>query len=162
MLLGNLVVTGLCLIAWAALYSCLREGVAGWVSGFPPRLKDMGQKEMASSCGKGGLDWISGKISSLRELPPLEQAAWGSGWVTIPELCKKRFRGGLDSVREMVGPDDPEGLSQLKWFCRLMTHCSSVRCFLSAQYVAFHTVSCFHSYLNEVLVGRLLKENPPI
>lgn len=71
---------------WFDLLStaALRGDVAGWVSGSPPKLKEIQQEKMASSCVEGGLGWILGKMSSLKELSALEQATWGSGWVTIP------------------------------------------------------------------------------
>jgi len=46
---------------------------------------------MASGCIRGGLDWILGKISLLKEL---EEAAQGSGGVTIPGGVRKTCRYG--------------------------------------------------------------------
>jgi len=47
---------------------------------------------MASSCVRGGLDWMLGKISSQKEWSGIEQAAQGSGGVTTPggvqEVCR--------------------------------------------------------------------------
>lgn len=48
----------------------------------------IGEEEMASDCALGGLDWILGKASSLKEWS-LEQAAQGNGRVTIPENVQK-------------------------------------------------------------------------
>ena len=46
---------------------------------------------MASSCVRRGSGWILGKISSQSD-EALEQAAWGSGTVTVPggiqEMCR--------------------------------------------------------------------------
>jgi len=45
---------------------------------------------MASSCIRGGLDWILGKIFfTERVVKALEQAAMGSGGVTIPGGAQK-------------------------------------------------------------------------
>lgn len=63
---------GLCLTDWA-------ERGCGRVSVRLSSQAVIGQDEMGSSCVKGGLDWILGRISSLKELTALEQAAWGSG-----------------------------------------------------------------------------------
>ena len=51
----------------------------------------IGLDKMASSCVRGGLDWILGKISLLKEL---EEAAQGSGGVTIPGGVQKTCRYG--------------------------------------------------------------------
>lgn len=39
---------------------------------------------MASSCASVGLDWIAGKLSSLKEQLGIEQVAQGGGEITIP------------------------------------------------------------------------------
>ena len=49
---------------------------------------------MASSCIRGGLDWILGKTSSLSG-QALEQAAQRGGEVTIPGGVQKMCRHGL-------------------------------------------------------------------
>ena len=61
-----------------------KEVVARWVSVCSFKWQVTGWVEMASSCTRGGLDWVLGKISSLQGGQALEQAAQGGGWVTIP------------------------------------------------------------------------------
>lgn len=41
-------------------------------------------KEVVAVCDGGGLDWMSGRISSQNDGQALEQAAWGSGGDAIP------------------------------------------------------------------------------
>ncbi|KAK4829059.1 hypothetical protein QYF61_001864 [Mycteria americana] len=43
-----------------------KEGVARLLSVCSPELLAIGREEMASSCARGGLDWILGKISLLK------------------------------------------------------------------------------------------------
>ncbi|GAB0182890.1 hypothetical protein GRJ2_000754300 [Grus japonensis] len=51
-----------------ALYNYLKGGCRHkWVSFSSPKYQGIGQEEMASSCARGGLDWILGKISSPKE-----------------------------------------------------------------------------------------------
>ena len=56
-----------------------------------PKQQGIGQEEMASSCVKGGLDWILGKISFLKEWSDI-----GTGWPenTILGGVKKMCRCG--------------------------------------------------------------------
>jgi len=49
---------------------------------------------MASSCIRRGLDWILGKISSLKEWSDIGTGSQGTGGVTIPEGVKKMCRCG--------------------------------------------------------------------
>jgi len=49
---------------------------------------------MASSCIRGGLDWILGKISLLKSGQTLDQAAQGGGGVIIPGGVQKTCRCG--------------------------------------------------------------------
>jgi len=49
---------------------------------------------MASSCIRGGLDWLSGKISLLKEWSGIGRAAQGSGGVIIPASVHKTCRCG--------------------------------------------------------------------
>ena len=49
---------------------------------------------MASSCIRGGSDWILRKISLLKECQALEQAARGGGGVTMPGGVSKKCRCG--------------------------------------------------------------------
>jgi len=74
---------------------------------------------MASSCVRGVLDWILGKISLLSG-QTLEQTAQGSGGVTIPGGIQKTSKTGhvgtwfsqRGGVRLTVGLDDLRGLFQ--------------------------------------------------
>ena len=65
----------------------------------------IGQEEMASSCARGGLDGILGKISLLRCCQALEQGAQGCGGVTIPGGIQKACRQGT-SGHGLVGVVD--------------------------------------------------------
>lgn len=64
-------------------YNFLRRVQPGR-SGCAPRKQGTGQKKMASSCARGRLGWISGKILSWKGLPSLGTAAQGSVGVSIP------------------------------------------------------------------------------
>jgi len=75
---------------------------------------------MASSCGRGGLDWTLGKISSWKGL---SSNGTGCPGVIIPGVFKRRvgmwylgtwFSVGLGSIRFTVELDDVEGLIQPK------------------------------------------------
>lgn len=69
------------------------------------------------------------------------------------ELLKTGFNGGLGSVREMVGPDDPQGLFQPKQLCHLMTPIIQVldvsKLHSVLYFMQFHP---FLAILSEVLV----------
>lgn len=75
---------------------------------------------MSSSCARGGSDWILGKVLLRKSGEGLEQAALGSGGVTIPggsqEMCKcgTKEQGLVGSVggRWMFGLGDLRGLFQ--------------------------------------------------
>jgi len=56
----------------------------------------IGQEAMASSCTRGGLDWVSGNISSLKEL-----SSTGTGSPESPSLDV--FKRYVDvALRDMV------------------------------------------------------------
>ena len=55
-----------------------------WVLVSSPKSLVIGQEEMASSCVRGGLGWILGKILYWKSGQALEQAAQGGDGVTIP------------------------------------------------------------------------------
>ena len=81
---------------------------------------------MASSCATGGLDWISGKISSLKGLSSIGTgcpAKWLSHHPWRYYLKDVQtwhlgtwFSGGLGSLRLTVGLDDLKALFQPKRF----------------------------------------------
>ena len=50
-----------------ALYNYLKGSCIRWVLVSSPRSLAIEQEEMASSCARGGLDWILGNISLLKE-----------------------------------------------------------------------------------------------
>jgi len=54
----------------------------------------LGWFKMASSCVKGGLVWILGKISLLKDWSGTEQAAQGSGGDPSPGGVQKTCRHG--------------------------------------------------------------------
>lgn len=54
----------------------------------------IGQDETGSGFTKGRVDWTLGKISSQKGCQVLEQAAQGSGIVTIPGGISKMRRCG--------------------------------------------------------------------
>lgn len=62
----------------------LKEVVSRWGSGSSPRHQVIRQREMASSCTGGGLDWVLGEFLYRKGCAVLEQAAQGSSGVTIP------------------------------------------------------------------------------
>jgi len=76
---------------------------------------------MASSCVRGGFDWILWKISSLKGLSSSGTGCPGQWWSHHPWRYLKDvqawclgtwFSGGLGSVRLMVGLDDLKDLFQ--------------------------------------------------
>jgi len=54
----------------------------------------MGQEEMASSCARGDLDWILGKIPSLKGLSNTGTGCPGKWLSTIPAGISKTCRCG--------------------------------------------------------------------
>lgn len=71
----------------------------------------IGQEKIASSCTKGGLGWILGKISSPEGLSSFGTGCSGKRLVTIPgNLLMWHlgiwFRGGHGRVRFAIGLDD--------------------------------------------------------
>jgi len=80
---------------------------------------------MGSSCARGGLDWLVGKLASPKELSSIATVCpgmWLSDhpWIYLKDLemwCLGTwFSGGLGSVRLMVGLSDLKVLFQPKWF----------------------------------------------
>jgi len=57
---------------------------------------------MASSCVRGGLDWILGKISSLKEWSGIGTGCPGGGGVPIPGGVQETCRCGT-SEHGLVG-----------------------------------------------------------
>ena len=66
-----------------ALYIYLK-GVVRRASVSSPRQQVIGREEKASSCTRGGLDWILGKIASLKGLPNIETSFPGKWWTHHP------------------------------------------------------------------------------
>ena len=88
-----------------------------------PETQVVGQGEMATSCIRGGLNWILGKITSMKELQCTGTACPGKWlrhhpWRYLKNLQMQClgpwFSGGIDSVRLMDGVVDHEGLLQSK------------------------------------------------
>lgn len=76
----------------------------------------IGNDKMVSNCVRGGLDW-SLRISSWRGWSRIETHS--AEVVESPSLVV--FKKSVYVVlRDMVGPNDPEGLFQPKWFCDSM------------------------------------------
>ena len=69
------------------LYHCLSqlpERNLTWELVSSPKLQVTGEEEMASSCAKGGLDWIVGKIALPKELSSTGTGCQGISGVTVP------------------------------------------------------------------------------
>ena len=85
-----------------------------------------GQEEMASSCVRGGLEWILGNFTSLKGLSSIGTGCPGKGlsphpWGYLKAVWMRCLgtwcSGGLGSVRFTVGLDDLKGLFQPIQFC---------------------------------------------
>jgi len=60
---------------------------AGWITlELPARFSRI---ERNSSCVRGGLDWISGKMSLLKEWSGIRTGCPGKGWSHHPWRCSK-------------------------------------------------------------------------
>ena len=66
---------------------------------------EIGLDRMTSSCARGGLVWILGKIPSQKSGWALEWAAQGVGRVTIPEGVQEPWRCGAEG-HDLVGNID--------------------------------------------------------
>jgi len=96
-----------------------------WVLISSPKQQVTIWEETVSSCTREGLDWMLGKISSLKGLSNTRTGYLGkwlghNPWRYLRDMkmwcLGTRFSGGLGSVQLMIGLDDLKGLFQHKWF----------------------------------------------
>ncbi|KAK4816806.1 hypothetical protein QYF61_023493 [Mycteria americana] len=91
-----------------ALYNCLKGGCreVGSVSSPSDREKVIGQEEMASSCARGGLDWILGNFTSLKGLSSigpgcpgkwLSRHPWRYAQILTEDSIRQGNRAGVRS-----------------------------------------------------------------
>lgn len=66
-----------------------------WGSVSSPKQKLIGQKETASGCARGRLDWILGKIPSLKELSSNGAGKWLSHHPWGFKSCVDVALGGM-------------------------------------------------------------------